>query len=270
MHDKYEAKMSEIKIIHTPTKQKPYLVIYKPKGLPSAPLFENDKENAFSQAARIFPELLKVHSKKEIEHGLLHRLDTATDGLLVIAAEQDCYDFLLEEQKQGRFIKKYFAECEIIDDNSKRLGGFPPVITMVNLNNQSPFTVSSYFRFYGERRKEVRPVTENSGKAALSKLGKEKLYNTKIEIQRIENNKAFINCQITQGFKHQVRCHLAWAGLPVINDMLYNSNFRIEYNNMSDSDKKNAENMLKFSATSVSFEYPRGDLNSYDRKDTWT
>ena len=52
--------------------------------------------------------------------------------------------------------------------------------------------------------------------------------------------------------------------------MLYNSNFRIEYNNMSDSDKKNAENMHKFSATSVSFEYPRGDLNSYDRKDTWT
>ena len=246
-----------IEIIHSPTNEKPFLVIYKPKGLPSAPLFADDFENAFSQAAKLFPELLKVNGKKEIEHGLLHRLDTATDGLMVIAANQECYDFLSNEQKEGRFVKTYSAECEIIPDNAEKLGGFPPDLPAL------PSAVS-YFRAYGEGRKEVRPVTEKSGKAALSKLGKSKLYTTEIEIKKISENKAHAVCRITEGYRHQVRCHLAWAGYPVCGDSLYNSNC-----SKVSEDKKNAENLL-FSATAISFEYPRGDLNSYDRKDTWT
>ena len=239
-----------IEIIKEPTEDKPFLVIYKPKGLPSAPLTAEDSENALSQAVAMFPEIRTVCGKKPIEYGLLHRLDTATDGLMVIAATQECYDFIMTEQAEGRFIKTYTAECDILPDNAKLLGGFPADIPVLP-------EVSSYFRPYGEGRKEVRPVTENSGKAALSKLGKKKLYTTKIEIQKLSDTRAIATCEITEGYRHQVRCHLAWAGYPVIGDQLYNS------------DKKNAENLL-FSATKISFEYPRGDLNSYDRKDTWT
>ena len=239
-----------IEIIKEPTEDKPFLVIYKPKGLPSAPLSAEDSENALSQAVAMFPEIKTVCGKKPIEYGLLHRLDTATDGLMVIAATQECYNFIMTEQAEGRFIKTYTAECDILPDNAKLLGGFPADIPVLP-------EVSSYFRPYGEGRKEVRPVTENSGKAALSKLGKKKLYTTKIEIQKLSDTRAIATCEITEGYRHQVRCHLAWAGYPVIGDQLYNS------------DKKNAENLL-FSATKISFEYPRGDLNSYDRKDTWT
>ena len=239
-----------IEIIKEPTENKPFLVIYKPKGLPSAPLTAEDSENALSQAVAMFPEIKTVCGKKPIEYGLLHRLDTATDGLMVIAATQECYDFIMTEQAEGRFIKTYTAECDILPDNAKLLGGFPADIPVLP-------EVSSYFRPYGEGRKEVRPVTENSGKAALSKLGKKKLYTTKIEIQKLSDTRAIATCEITEGYRHQVRCHLAWAGYPVIGDQLYNS------------DKKKAENLL-FSATKISFEYPRGDLNSYDRKDTWT
>jgi 23S rRNA-/tRNA-specific pseudouridylate synthase len=28
-------------------------------------------------------------------------------------------------------------------------------------------------------------------------------------------------CRITEGFRHQVRCHLAWVGLPVVGDETY-------------------------------------------------
>ncbi len=243
-----------IEIIHAPTADKPFLVIYKPKGLPSAPLNAEDYDNALSQAAAMFPEIKTVCGKKPVEYGLLHRLDTATDGLIVIAASQACYDFLMAEQEAGRFIKTYTAECDIIKDNSKNLGGFPPDIPELP-------AVTSYFRAYGEGRKEVRPVTEKSGKAALSKIGKLKTYTTRIEITKLSETTAKAECEISQGYRHQVRCHLAWAGYPVIGDKLYN----FEYN----SGKKKAENLL-FSATKISFEYPRGDLNSYDRKDTWT
>ena len=261
----------KIEIIHKPTSEKPFLVIYKPKGLPSAPLNKDDKENALSKALELFPELCSVKGKKEIEYGLLHRLDTATDGLMLIAANQECYDFLCQEQREGRFIKFYQAECDINPDNAKELGGFPPALSLegVAAKNQS---ISSYFRPYGEGRKEVRPVTKESGKAALSKLGNPKTYTTQIQIIESSSNarRATVECRITEGYRHQVRCHLAWAGLPVKGDSLYNSNYRsLEESAASASDIKKAENLM-FSATKISFEYPRGDLNSYDRKDTWT
>lgn len=251
-----------IEIIHEPTDEKPFLVIYKPKELASAPLTEDDKYNALSQAIEKYPEICEVHGKKEIEYGLLHRLDTATDGLIVIAATQECYDFLIEEQKEGRFIKYYTAECDIIPDNAKLLGGFPPDTFLLD---KKTITAKSYFRPYGEGRKEVRPVTEQSGKAAFAKLGKTKLYTTEILIKSKDKNTAFAECCIKEGYRHQVRCHLAWTGFPVKGDALYNVNCKEKA-----GDIKKAENILKFSATKISFEYPRGDLNSYDRKDTWT
>ncbi len=255
----------KISIIHSPSKEKPFLVIYKPKDFPSAPLFVEDKNNALSEALELYPELRKVHGKKEIEYGLLHRLDTATDGLIVIAGTQECYDFLSQEQREGRFIKYYSANCDILPANAKELGGFPPDLS-ADLSAASSITLQSFFRPYGEGRKEVRPVTEKSGKSALSKLGKQKLYTTQIKVlSRNESEaSAIVECKITEGYRHQVRCHLAWAGLPVTGDTLYNAKYHF------DSDIKKAENVLKFSATKISFEYPRGDLNSYDRKDTWT
>ena len=237
----------QIKIIHAPDSQKPFLIIDKPAGLPSAPLNENDKENAFSQAAALFPQILQVKGKKPVEGGLLHRLDTATSGLMIIAATQECYDFLQEEQKEGRIIKTYFAECAVPEP--------------VEGQGNKSFTIQSYFRPYGPGRKEVRPVTADSNKAALDKVEKKVLYTTDIRIKSInkEKNTALVECKITNGYRHQVRCHLAWAGLPVINDLLYNP----------DADKKSTEAM-HFCACKIEFEYPRGDLNSYDRKDTWT
>lgn len=251
-----------IEVLKEPDSDKPFLVIYKPKGLASAPLNENDIDNALSQAAELFPQIKDVQGKKAIEYGLLHRLDTATDGIMVIAATQECYDFLSQEQREGRFVKYYQAECDILPDNTKHLGGFPPALSLQGALATKQ-TISSYFRPYGEGRKEVRPVTEESGKAALSKIGKLKLYTTNIEIlkQDLESKTAFVECCIKEGYRHQVRCHLAWTGYPVRGDLLYNADYS--------SGIKKAENLL-FSATKISFEYPRGDLNSYDRKDTWT
>ena len=257
-----------IEIIKEPTAAKPFLIIYKPKGLASAPLTIDDKDNALNQALEVFPELKNVKGKKEIEYGLLHRLDTATDGLMLIAATQEAYDFLCNEQREGRFIKTYTARCDLIPDNAKRLGAFPPLLSFRGAQGtKQSITLSSFFRPYGEGRKEVRPVTEESGKAALSKLGSKKLYTTKIEITKVSEALSDVTCEITEGYRHQVRCHLAWAGLPVRGDLLYNSEVRFNSENLLDI--KKAENLM-FSATKISFEYPRGDLNSYDRKDTWT
>ena len=165
---------NKITVVHEPTPLKPFVVIDKPAGLPSAPLNEDDKENAFCQAAELFPELLQVQGRKPVEHGLLHRLDTATSGLMIIAATQECYDFLLQEQKEGRIIKTYLAECEYNDKD---------------FAHDDVFKIQSYFRAYGPGRKEVRPVTPDSNKAALDKVGKKVLYTTEVCIKSIDESK---------------------------------------------------------------------------------
>ncbi len=250
--------MEQIRIIHEPSADKPFLVIYKPKGLPSAPLSEEDTNNALWQCIQKFPSLKNVKGKKDIEYGLLHRIDTPTDGLLLIAETQDFYDFMAEEQKNGRFYKYYSAICEKSFENAVILGGFPKEKVPYSNN----MTITSYFRSYGDGGREVRPVTDSSGKAAKKKLGKLKEYKTKVSVITEKNDFVQVECKITEGYRHQVRCHLAWAGLPILGDLLYNSN------------KKNCpqkdSSALQFSATKIEFEYPKGDLNSYEITFTWT
>ena len=270
--------MEKIKIIHSPTAEKPFLIIDKPRGLPSAPLSESDCNNTLAQAIEDFPEIKEVKGRKAIEYGLLHRLDTVTEGLLLIATTQECYDFLMEEQQAGRFTKTYTAVCHPDAKNATKLTGFPPTPsfliphsskdfsrTLQSSSSNSYLILHTYFRSFGPGKKEVRPVTEDSGKAAIQKLGKAKKYKTEVKIIKKEEDSFTVECKIVEGYRHQVRCHLAWAGLPIIGDPLYNADYRKGL-----EDKKNAEEPIRFSASKLMFEYPRGDLNSYDRKDTWT
>ena len=112
----------QIQIAIAPSKENPFVVIKKPRGLPSAPLFEGD-ECAFMQAAKLYPYLLEVSGKKAIEHGLVHRIDTETEGLLLIATTQESYNAFINFQREGKFLKGYSAKCQKIE---KPLEGFPP------------------------------------------------------------------------------------------------------------------------------------------------
>lgn len=240
--------MQKIKIVSSPTEEKPFVVIYKPQGLPSAPLKDGD-DSALTQAIEIFPQLKNVFGRKLIEHGLLHRIDTQTEGLLLVAASQFFYDNLLSEQSDGKFIKTYNAECiTAFDETSNEKNGFPPVDEKLlkELESGKAVRISTYFRNYGEGQKSVRPVTENSGKAALKKLGKQKKYTTEIKLAAKTEFSYFFDCKISSGYRHQVRCHLAWLGFPIIGDRIYNFSEK----------NTNPEEKMRFKATGLQFTNP--------------
>lgn len=229
-----------MQVIHSPTEDSPFLVVFKPAGLPSAPLFEGD-ESILTQAKKEFPEIDCVHGKKEVERGLIHRIDTETSGLVLIATSQQCYDFLIQAQKDGKFKKWYRAETERIPECASLLGGFPPLPDGIEIGTNKSFFVESFFRPFAQKGKEVRPVTQDAGRAALKKGGSV-VYGTEILLES-ENNAL---CSITAGYRHQVRCHLAWCGFPVKGDKVYNPNAR-----------KNSENLeMKFTACKISFPHP--------------
>lgn len=218
--------MQNYKVI---SEQADFLVVFKPAGLPSAPITADDTENVFALAARDYPELLQVQGRKEVEHGLLHRLDTVTQGLVIIARTQTGYDKLQELQKQNKIIKTYTALCQYEPENAQQLTGFPPIQTVTPQDLPgSARNIESYFRPYGDGRKQVRPVTQSSGPAALKKLEKKVVYSTKVMITGKENELVRVECQITNGYRHQIRCHLAWIGLPIAGDPLYNAKYSQE------------------------------------------
>lgn len=257
-----------ISLIHEASSSEPYFVISKDRNIPSAPLTIND-DCAYSQLQKKYNFLEYVNGKKEIEHGLLHRIDNETEGLLLIASTQDFYDYIQLEQSKGFFIKHYTALCNFtkrIPD--EQFPDFPAEIkSAINRllflyeNNDktkhfSPveFTLTSRFRPFGKNSKTVRPVNEYSGKAALNKASP-KFYETKISVTDIveyDSTKLFkVKCTISSGFRHQVRCHLSWIGLPVYNDNLYNT-ILLE---QKDTDEPASAKQICFTADSFSFNY---------------
>lgn len=229
--------MKDIRIIHEPTDTEPFVVLDKPSGLPSAPLQAGD-DCAYSRVCKIFPELNCVTGSKNIEHGLVHRLDTATRGILLIASTQKFYDYIKQIQEEGLFCKHYKATCTFMPNCTEVLGGFPKSLDVGFQNKSFNCVVKSMFRPYGKKSKEVRPVTSLSGKAA-TKKATSNIYTTNIILEK-KDTVFNASCSLTKGFRHQVRCHLAWLGFPIIGDVLYNPN-------------ANSNDSFLFEATSCSF-----------------
>ena len=116
-------KSKTISIVHEATDFEPFVILDKPRGLPSAPLVSGE-DSALTQCARLYPDVKRVFGKKEIEYGLLHRIDTETEGLLLICLTQEFYDKMLCVQNCDGFKKEYTAVCK--KNLECKQEGFPP------------------------------------------------------------------------------------------------------------------------------------------------
>ena len=194
--------------------EKDFLVVYKPPKMHSAPLPRSLKaDTLFHWCALKFPETADLPGRQAGEGGLLHRLDYETRGLLLVARTQAGMESLLEQQREGRILKEYSA---LTLANSRALAGFPaekPVLPPWVLSGEGGaglVQIKSAFRPYGPGRKAVRPVS-----------GGEQ-YNTEIlETRPQAGGITAFRVRIIRGFRHQIRCHLAWLGAPILNDALY-------------------------------------------------
>lgn len=187
------------------------IVVNKVSGLATVPLsFDDDKPTLLKAVGYEFPEVLEIKSKHNWEGGTLHRLDTMTSGLVLFARTQYAFDRLMVEQYNDRIIKTYQAKVHKAEKKEEGFEPFPfgDVIA-------SPLVINSYFRPYGPKGAMVRPVLNNQ--LAMKKIGKPVLYTTQTAL--FDEN--VIECQLTKGFRHQVRAHLAWSGYPLDGDDVY-------------------------------------------------
>ncbi len=189
-----------------------YLIVDKPHGLPTVPLKKDQHSpSLLREVGSLFPEV----EGDSFEGYTLHRLDTATRGLVLFARTEESYRYYQDMQKRGEIRKGYLAYC-----SRQTLGeGYPPFSPP--LQSQMSSLIRSRFRPWGRGRREVRPVTDFSHSASLRKGG-EKEYTTVVRLGPLREPVLYrVDAELVNGFRHQVRSHLAWAGYPILGDSLY-------------------------------------------------
>jgi 23S rRNA pseudouridine1911/1915/1917 synthase len=205
-----------------------YVVLCKPHNMHTAPLRADEGGTLLDWAATRWREVLLVRGRKAVEGGVLHRLDYGTAGLVLVARTQGFYDAVVAQQAAGRFVKGYVARCRAAPALP---AGFPLATATLG---ELPVVIASGFRAYGVGRRMVRPV-----------VGEGKQYATRVVTRLWEDDGAVtLGVGLAAGFRHQVRCHLAWLGLPIVNDTLYGAIIE--------------GGPLQLSATSIAFDAPDG------------
>jgi len=204
-----------------------FAVVYKPPRMHSVPLKNSGGDTLLEWYAQVFPPVMELSNR---EGGMLHRLDFETQGLVLFAKNQQSLDYLLTLQNEGNFIKEYSAICR---KNSALPSSFPPLpsgFPLAEFSGQTEYVIESFFRPFGPGRKQVRPVTDACGEGqkkthkeiASNKVAKDQggYYRTEI-VNATGNGYYTFTVRLKRGFRHQIRCHLAWIGCPVVNDPLY-------------------------------------------------
>jgi 23S rRNA pseudouridine1911/1915/1917 synthase len=170
----------------------PFLyLVHKPAGLI---IHSDDKSN---------PHCLNAYAARyQINHGIqapvrpIHRLDEDTEGLVLYVKMpffQAWFDQELAQKKIGR---EYLAAVQ---------GRLKP---------GTKFTVNQ----------PIGRDRHHAGQYLVSRTGKEAV--THFEVLDQKGPYSLLRCQLETGRTHQIRVHLAWKGLPIVNDFLYGSGSR--------------------------------------------
>ncbi len=176
----------QIKIIHEDDN---ILIINKPKNL----LVHHDKyqqDNTLVDWLKIKYPNNDFIDKERL--GIIHRLDKNTNGLMIIAKNQNVANALKQQIIDKKIIRKYLCivHNDLKDDN-----------IVIN----APITRS--------KDDKLKMIVSNEPNA-LEAL-------TKIKVLEHYKNAAYIECELSTGRTHQIRVHLNYIHHQVYNDPLY-------------------------------------------------
>jgi 23S rRNA pseudouridine1911/1915/1917 synthase len=164
------------------------VAVDKPGHVPSHALRAGETGTVVSALLARYPEMRTV-GYRELEAGLLHRLDNETSGILLAARDASTFERLRSAHERGQIEKRYLA----------LVSGHP-----------QPRVAHGYLR--ADRRK-VRVRSEPFPEA--------KPVQTEIVSSEPQHEHALVCVRLQLAARHQVRAHLAHLGHPIAGDSLY-------------------------------------------------
>ena len=190
------------------------LILDKKSDVPSVPLTPDETQTAVSSALAHLPSLAGIgHSP--LEPGLLHRLDTATSGVLVFAKTKPEFERLKLLWKTPSVEKTYQAWVLCSRNRPLPSAGVTIDEAIVRLKQSS---------------KRVRVATQVSER---DRRGKPMAAVTRVvtanptapaKVSSTEPGSGIPFCltlQIETGVMHQIRCHCSSRGWPILGDLIY-------------------------------------------------
>lgn len=164
------------------------VVLDKPAPMPTVPLDPRERGTLAGFVVARWPACRRVGDRHA--HGIAHRLDTGTSGLVIVAETQPLWDALREAFATRRVRKHYVALVQ-----------HPPPLGPI----AAPLG--------HDRRDGRRMVVAPPGRT----------WPATTDVTHVEPAGRCwrVALSITTGVTHQVRAHLASVGSPVIGDTLY-------------------------------------------------
>jgi 23S rRNA pseudouridine1911/1915/1917 synthase len=171
------------------------LVVDKPSGLPSVAIAGRGGPSLASWAAATQPA--SAGRGGPGEHGLAHRLDTPTSGLVLIALTDQAYTSLRRQFTRREIEKTYLA--------------------LVHGEIDEPFEIEAPIGQHRKSRRRMRTAEDPRT------IERHAARPASTSIQPIEQFAGFSVVRATSrtGMRHQVRVHLSHAGHPLVGDDLY-------------------------------------------------
>lgn len=172
------------------------VVVNKRSGLATQPGLGHEGDTVLNGLfARHGTRLQQLGAARDF--GLLHRLDKATSGLLVVALTRAAYDGLREQFENRKIGKFYWAVCS-------RAPKKP-----VGMINRPLLEVEPKAGAYGEKKT-----------AKISPRGKQAVTAYRV-LSENPRTGAVVEAKPLTGRLHQVRVHLESIGCPIFGDSIY-------------------------------------------------
>lgn len=166
------------------------LAANKPAGLPSQPDASGDA--ALDQAARDY--LRRKYAKPgDVYLGLLHRLDRPTSGALLMARTSKAAARMADAFRRRDIAKTYLA---LVECAARPVDGTE---------------LRDWLTQQGNGNMAVVPGKRGGAREARLRYG----------VLGEDGGRALLRVDLLTGVKHQIRCQLAAAGLPVVGDFRY-------------------------------------------------
>jgi 23S rRNA pseudouridine1911/1915/1917 synthase len=171
------------------------LIVNKPAGMPTHGFSGRDKVTLANFLLARHANLAQV-GKSRWEPGLVHRLDSETSGLVVVAKTQPAF-VALKSQFRRRQIKKIYWAL---------VSGLPPAEGIIEF----PLT-------HDKRDKRRMRIAARPARA------QERTWKALTRYRRIGRSRevTLLEIDMETGVTHQIRVHLAAIGHPIIGDTLY-------------------------------------------------
>ncbi|MDP8262950.1 MAG: RluA family pseudouridine synthase [Candidatus Ancaeobacter aquaticus] len=174
------------------------LIINKPSGIPVHPIKPTETDTLSNALVAYNPKLSKIIEDNPLFPAFVHRLDTMTSGVIVAAKNMATYMYMREQFKKRKVKKIYYA---LVEGIVKKDGEIDNYMAHDPKDKKRMVVLKSY----DKARRVLRAIT-------------------KYTVKKNMESHTVAKIQIKTGVMHQIRCHMASIGHPLVGDKIYNKN----------------------------------------------